>query len=74
MVVQFSALNAEPRSFSKQGLKSNKTLRFLLLNSGVKMSLMTIYFSDTVNGRVLGCCDHGNEQFGSLQEGCIRTG
>jgi len=57
-----SALKVESRSSSKQGLVSNKTLRFLLLNCAVKMSLTTMYSSDTVNGRVVGCCDHDDEQ------------
>ena len=69
-----SALKVESQSSSKQGLISNKTLRFPLLNCVVKMSVMTMYSSDTVNGRVVGWCDHGDEQFGSVQGGSFRNG
>jgi hypothetical protein len=33
------------------------------------MSLTTMYSSDTVNGRVVGCCDHGDEQLVPYKEG-----
>jgi hypothetical protein len=39
-----------------------------LLDCIVKMSLTTIYSSDTVNGRVVGCCDHGDEQLVPYKE------
>ena len=68
-----SALNVESRSSSKQGLVCNKTLRFLSSNCVVKMYLMTMYSSDTAIGRVVGCCDHGDEQFGSVKGGSFCT-
>jgi hypothetical protein len=33
------------------------------------MSLTAVYSSDTVNGRVVGCCDHGDEQLVPYKEG-----